>query len=273
MVPCSPDDCSENCTQIIIDLRTNPGGYIEYLFGIMEALFGTDKTNTTGFSYQSAKLRLRADTKLPYLLVAARRPSLWDWASWSDENEVPFTNATGKSFFSPTETLAWGFKGVKGRYSKAFTDGTPRVSDVFGNVKSILGTKKIALLSDGQCHSACGSFSFAMRYRLNAKLVTLGGFPGTPLQFSGGAGSIVIFDVVQQIAQNFPASVNNRADAPGEFFSNRVQLSMAMTFSQQPGVPVPLDFAPLTADLHFDHSPQTIADPFSIWVDAAKVFE
>lgn len=267
-----PDDCSEDCTQILIDVRTNPGGYLENVFGVMEAIFGTDKTNATGFSYQSATLRMRADTKIPYLYVA-NRAGVYDWENWADENEVPYTSSTARGFFNPTQTLKWGRNGVKGRYSKAFTDDAPRLRDSFGSVKSIVGGKKVALLSDGQCFSACGSFAFAMRYRLGTKLVTVGGIPGTPLQFCGGAGSIVAQDAVGTFLSSAPESALNRPDAPGQFASQRITLYLPFTFALQPGVPVPLDFAPMTADLGLDYSPQSISDPFSVWVEAAKVFE
>lgn len=264
--------CSENCTQVILDVRSNPGGYLEYLFGVMESLFGTDKTNTTGFSYQSAALRLRADTPIPYLMAAAN-VSVWDWEFWADENEVPYTAKTGGNFFKPTQVLQFGRKAVRGRYSKAFTDNSPRLADQLGyEVKSVLGKKKLALLSDGHCFSACGSFTFALRYRLDAKLVTIGGIPGTPLQFCGGAGSPVLFDMAREFWNSAPISVLSRPDAPGLFYSRNVQLGMAFAFSQQKGVPVPIEFGALTGDLSLDYSPESIADPFSIWVKAAEVF-
>jgi len=131
-----------------------PEGAVDLLFNSMEAIFGTDKTKKPGFSTQSATIRMRADTKIPFLLVngnGVESPgACGSWRNWGDALEVPYTDKTANRFFRPPQTLKWGAKGVKGTTRMPLRPTSGGWS-TFGAVKASVAGKKVALLSDGHC--------------------------------------------------------------------------------------------------------------------------
>lgn len=263
---------SAKCTQVILDVRSNPGGYLENVMILMEILLGTDATNKKGFVLDEWD-RFRADTKIPLLLVKAQS-SFWNWEGLADGQEVAFTKNTSSQFFFPLQTLKLGPNGSKGRYSSGFKTTRYSVEQFLGKpVKSALAGKKVAILSDGHCFSACGSFTVAMRGRFNVKFVTIGGIPNAPLQVMGGAGSAVSSDVAFQIASLFPSSVSSRDDAPPPFFTGPLQLSMPYILAFTNNTGNPIDFQYLPSDLSLNYTRESIADPFMVYPDAAKVFK
>lgn len=175
------DSKARGIENLILDVKSNGGGYICLAYGFLRYLIA-DFTNKNA-AYEGYEIRqsplfnslTTTNMFLPSSYLAYKTGAAY---------------ATNNDWY---QGAAKTFGGAIGTYSKRFTFNCDvQLGGVLWFEDPPYYFKKIIVLTDGLCGSACSLFISKLKHYKNVPLVFVGGFPGEQAETSSFAGGSVL---------------------------------------------------------------------------------
>ncbi|KAH8096742.1 hypothetical protein BXZ70DRAFT_334566 [Cristinia sonorae] len=256
-------------TQLIVDVTNNSGGFICMAHWLYRILAGpkaeTDRAGTWPTMFRAGDL---AQEIVKTIAVENWDPDgnlFYGPTRWVYPNTTYFD--PNFNFLARTERRTINGEKVEFGSQKVWDNcfGWPFAPPD----KRPFDPKKIAIVSNGRCGSACASFAIPMVKREGTKTVVVGGKKGVQQQYAGMVGGQVS-DFQEMDLEIKSTGHKKHKLAPPDFLVNGIQTiswRLALTGANQNE---PEEFQDRPADYNIPLTTANVNNPFAIWDEVAK---